>query len=69
MPPDRLVQALPTHEAINCLIVADPFRSGPSQFARRMLGRGPVAFPTGPTAALVSPMRLRREDSVGRRRA
>jgi len=49
------------------LIVAEPFRSGPTQFAKRLLGREPVPFPTSATACLVSPMRIRREDGHGSR--
>ena len=65
MPSDRLAQALLTHERVNRLLVADPFRSGPTQLARSLMGRRPTAFPNSPAATLISPMRLRREDGLG----
>src|SRR5579871_1628387 len=65
MPPDRLVATLPQHRAVAGLLIADPLRSGPTQFARRVLGRHQPAFPARAKTSLISPLRIRREDGVG----
>jgi teichuronic acid biosynthesis glycosyltransferase TuaH len=65
MPPDRVARELLASAAINSLLVADPFRSGPTQFLLRLRGRPTVPFPTSATARLTSPMRFRREDEMG----
>lgn len=65
MPPDRLAQALLTHDRVGKLLVANDFRSGPTQLIRYLMGRRAAPFPTRPDAALVSPLRLRRRDSIG----
>ncbi|HEY2357751.1 MAG TPA: hypothetical protein VGH86_09905 [Phenylobacterium sp.] len=67
MPPDRLAKALLAEERVGKLLVVDPFRSGPVQVARQVLGWPPTPFPSSPTAALFSPMRLRRGEAHGPR--
>ena len=66
MTPDRLVRTLLAHPEVGGLLIADPFRMGPTQFVRRLQGRRPAATPmrTRPTG-VVSPLRLRRKDGVG----
>lgn len=59
---DRLVETLLEHQAVDRLLVCEPFRSAPIRLARRALGRGGVPFPASPRAALCSPVRLRRRD-------
>jgi teichuronic acid biosynthesis glycosyltransferase TuaH len=66
MTPDRLLQTLLVHEDVGKLLIADPFRMGATQFARRLLGRRPVPIPPRPHATgVVSPLRFRRRDGVG----
>lgn len=65
MPSDRLSQALLRDERVGGLLIADPFRSTPTQLARRMMGRKPTPLPARPRTALVRPMRLRRFDGIG----
>ena len=66
MTPDRLLQTLLVHQDVGNLLVADPFRMGATQFARRLLGRRPVPIPSRPHATgVVSPLRLRRRAGVG----
>jgi len=66
MPPDRLATSLLMHDAVGRLIVANPFRSGPTQLARYVMGRRQAQFPSSVAARLFSPMRLRREDGTDR---
>jgi glycosyltransferase involved in cell wall biosynthesis len=66
MTPDRLVATLLTHEDVRGLLLADPYRMGPTQFARRLQGRRPEPLPPRPYATgVVSPFRLRRQDPTG----
>src|SRR5207302_4355452 len=61
MTADRLLQTLQVHKDVRNLLIADPFRMGATQFARRLLGRRPVPIPLRPHATgVVSPLRLRR---------
>jgi glycosyltransferase involved in cell wall biosynthesis len=63
--PDRLAQTLLTHERVNRLLVANPYRSAPRVAARRLLGNGLEPFPAGPRATLTTPFRLERRDGIG----
>lgn len=65
MPPDRLAQALLAHERIGKLVIANDFRSGPTQFLRRLMGRRNVPLPARAGASLFAPLRLRRRDTPG----
>ena len=68
MPPDRLAHMLLRHQGVKGLIVAEPFRSGPMQAARALIGRRRKApFPESAATRLVAPRRFRRDDGVGRR--
>ncbi|MGZ3363660.1 MAG: glycosyltransferase family 4 protein [Caulobacteraceae bacterium] len=66
MTPDRLAHALLEHPEVNGLLIANPYRLGPSQLLRRLRGRGMPPLPARlkPTG-LVSPMRLTRKDGTG----
>lgn len=66
MTPDRLVQTLLVHEDVGRLLIADPYRMGPTQALRRMQGRRahPIPQRSHPTG-VVSPLRLRRKDATG----
>ena len=44
------------------LLVANPYRSTPIQWARRLIGQRPVPFPVDVSRSLVEPRRLRRRD-------
>jgi teichuronic acid biosynthesis glycosyltransferase TuaH len=66
MTPDRLVQTLLAHRDVGGLLLADPFRMGPGQIVKRLLGRRPVPAPKRAHATeVVSPMRLSRRDGLG----
>ncbi|THD51239.1 glycosyltransferase [Phenylobacterium sp.] len=66
MTPDRLVATLLKHEDVRGLLLADPFRMGPTQFLRRLQGRRPEPLPDRPyPTGVVSPFRLRRQDGIG----
>jgi teichuronic acid biosynthesis glycosyltransferase TuaH len=65
--PDRLVQTLLSHERVDRLLVANPYRSAVRAMARRLVQSGGPAFPSGNAAALTSPLRLRRNDGLGER--
>src|SRR5258707_6385214 len=66
MTPDRLVQTLLAHRDVGGLLLADPYRMGPGQIVKRLLGRRPVPVPKRAHATeVVSPMRLRRRDGLG----
>jgi glycosyltransferase involved in cell wall biosynthesis len=62
MPSDRLVAALMSTPAVRALLVANPYRSAPTQMARRIVGRRLAPFPPGSHRALVNPYRVRRHD-------
>jgi teichuronic acid biosynthesis glycosyltransferase TuaH len=61
MPGDRLVETLMARSDVRRLVVADPYRSAPIRWARRLTGQRPTPFPQGP-GVLVAPRRLRRRD-------
>lgn len=63
--PDRLAQTLLSHERVNRLLVANPYRSAPRFIARRLLQSNIAAFPTGETAAMTTPLRLSQKDGIG----
>ena len=63
--PDRLAQTLLTHERVNRLLVANPYRSAPRAVVRRLMQSGSAAFPEGEKAALTTPLRLQKNDGVG----
>ncbi|HEX3365465.1 glycosyltransferase [Phenylobacterium sp.] len=66
MTPDRLVATLLTHEDVRGLLIADPYRMGPTQVVRRLQGRRPEPLPARPyPTGVVSPFRLRRQDGIG----
>lgn len=66
MTPDRLVQTLLVHEDVHKLLLADPYRMGPTQLLRRLQGRRSAPLPDRPhPTAVVSPFRLRRKDGLG----
>jgi glycosyltransferase involved in cell wall biosynthesis len=60
-PPDRLVATLTDHQAVDRLLVADPFRSLPRRVGRRIVRREPRYRLDSPKADLYSPFRLRRD--------
>ena len=59
---DRLLETLLTAPAVRSLVVANPYRSAPIQWGRRLAGQRRVPFPSGPGRVLVEPRRLRRGD-------
>jgi len=58
----RLLATLMSEPSVRRLLVANPYRSAPIQWARRLTGRLPVPFPADVSHALVEPKRLRRHD-------
>jgi hypothetical protein len=54
----RFLATLMGESCVRRLLVANPFRSAPTQWARRLTGRQPVSFPTSPDRALVEPRRV-----------
>jgi len=63
----RLMATLMSERSVQRLLVANPYRSTPIQWARRLIGQRPVPFPASAGRVLVEPRRLRRRDptSVG----
>ena len=61
---DRLLETLLSTQAVRSLVVANPYRSAPIQWARRLAGQRRVPFPEGPDRVLVEPRRLRRGDPI-----
>lgn len=63
----RLMATLMSERSVRRLVVANPYRSTPIQWARRLIGQRPLPFPASASRALVEPRRLRRRDptSVG----
>jgi teichuronic acid biosynthesis glycosyltransferase TuaH len=59
---DRLLETLLARTDVRRLVVANPFRSAPIQWARRLAGERPTPFPHGPHRVLVEPRRVRRRD-------
>jgi teichuronic acid biosynthesis glycosyltransferase TuaH len=58
----RLVATLMSEPSVRRLLVANPYRSAPIQWAKRLSGQRPVPFPADIRRALVEPRRLRRRD-------
>lgn len=58
----RLLATLMSEPSVRRLLVADPYRSAPIQWARRLIGQRAVPFPADARRALVEPRRLRRQD-------
>src|SRR5215510_5685448 len=63
----RLLATLMSEPSVRRLLVANPFRSTPIQWVRRLIGQRPVPFPASAGRVLIEPRRLRRRDptSVG----
>jgi teichuronic acid biosynthesis glycosyltransferase TuaH len=62
MPGDRLLVTLLNQPTVRSLLVANPYRSAPIQWARRLAGQRPAPFPDRSNVSLVEPRRLRRRD-------
>ena len=58
----RLLATLMSEPSVRRLLVANPYRSTPIQWARRLIGQRPAPFPADDGRALVEPRRLRRRD-------
>src|SRR5687767_13573337 len=58
----RLLATLMSEASVRRLLVANPYRSAPIRWARRLYGQRPVSFPADSRCALVEPRRLRRRD-------
>jgi teichuronic acid biosynthesis glycosyltransferase TuaH len=58
----RLLASLMSEPSVRRLLVANPYRSTPIQWARRLMGQAATPFPTDARRALVEPRRLRRRD-------
>jgi teichuronic acid biosynthesis glycosyltransferase TuaH len=59
---DRLLLTLLNRPSVRNLVVANPYRSAPIQWARRLAGQRPEPFPDDSRRTLVEPRRLRRRD-------
>ena len=59
---DRLLETLLNRPAVRSLVVANPYRSAPIQWARHLAGHRPAPFTDGPSRVLVEPRRMRRSD-------
>jgi len=67
MPTDRLVRAAVEDDRFRSVLVANPYRSAPLLWMRRLTGRGEPALPAGPgRRRQVTPTRIRRHDPSGR---
>jgi glycosyltransferase involved in cell wall biosynthesis len=62
MPGDRLLATLMNSENVRSLVVANPYRSAPIQWARRLMGKRPAPFADDSRRTLIEPRRLRRFD-------
>jgi glycosyltransferase involved in cell wall biosynthesis len=60
----RLLATLMAEPSVRRLLVANPYRSAPIQWIRKLSGRRSAPFPSSDTRALVEPMRIRRRDPV-----
>ena len=58
----RLLATLMSEPSIRRLLVANPYRSTPIQWARRLIGQRAAPFPADVGRALVEPMRIGRRD-------
>jgi glycosyltransferase involved in cell wall biosynthesis len=59
---DRLLATLMEEPSVRRLLVANPYRSAPIQWARRLSGQRSAPFPANVHRAFVGPKRLRRRD-------
>jgi glycosyltransferase involved in cell wall biosynthesis len=65
MPTDRLVRAAVEDERFRAVLVANPYRSAPVLWMRRLTGRGEPNLPDGPgRRRQATPLRIRRHDPV-----
>jgi teichuronic acid biosynthesis glycosyltransferase TuaH len=64
---DRLLLTLLSSASVRNLVVANPYRSAPIQWARRLGGQRPAPFPDESRQTLVEPRRLRRRDPTSTR--
>jgi teichuronic acid biosynthesis glycosyltransferase TuaH len=64
---DRLLETLMSSPVVRSLVVANPYRSAPIQWARRLAGQRSAPFPNASHRVLIDPRRVRRRDhtSVG----
>jgi glycosyltransferase involved in cell wall biosynthesis len=58
----RLLATLMSEPSVRRLLVANPYRSAPIQWARKLGGQRPAPFPADVCRALVEPRRIRRRD-------
>lgn len=58
----RLMATLMSEPSVRRLLVANPYRSTPIQWAKRLIDQRAVPFPADPSRALVEPRRIRRRD-------
>ncbi|WP_271601008.1 glycosyltransferase [Bradyrhizobium sp. CCBAU 45384] len=58
----RLLASLMFEPSVRRLLVANPYRSAPIQWARRLMGQSAPPFPAELGRALVEPRRIRRRD-------
>ena len=58
----RLMATLMSEPSVRRLLVANPYRSAPIQWARKLIGQRPPPFPADVCHALVEPRRIRRRD-------
>ena len=61
---DRLLLTLLRNPRVGRLLVANPYRSAPIQWARRLAGRRSAPFPDDSRLMLVEPRRMRRRDPI-----
>jgi teichuronic acid biosynthesis glycosyltransferase TuaH len=59
---DRLLQTLLSSPRVRSLVVANPYRSAPILWARRLAGQRSAPFPDGSRRTLIEPRRVRRRD-------
>jgi glycosyltransferase involved in cell wall biosynthesis len=63
MPTDRLVRAAVEDDRFRSVLVANPYRSAPVLWMRRLSGHGEPSLPSGPgRRRQVTPLRIRRHD-------
>jgi glycosyltransferase involved in cell wall biosynthesis len=61
---DRLAETLMSSPAVRSLVIANPYRSAPIQWARRLAGQRSARFPDGSRRMLMEPRRVRRRDPI-----
>jgi glycosyltransferase involved in cell wall biosynthesis len=59
---DRLLATLMSSPRVRSLVVANPYRSAPIQWARRLGGQQSARFPGDALRVLIEPRRMRRDD-------